>query len=104
MYVKKDSFPADNRGQFDRVSADDGSFYWVAVAAGLTPETQIELAPAVSLVYEENGEEVALVAGATRLLGPPSYAGAFRFVASSSSLTALDIPGTLSPGEQLAIT
>jgi lysine-specific demethylase/histidyl-hydroxylase NO66 len=90
-------------GQFDRVSAADSSFYWVEAVAELTPETRIELAPAVSLVYEENGDEVALVAGATRLLGPPSYAGAFRFVASSSSLAALEIPGTLSPGEQLAI-
>lgn len=89
--------------QFDRVSAADSSFDWVEAVAGLTPETRMELAPAVSLAYEENGEEVALVAGATRLLGPRSYADAFRFIASSSSLAAHEIPGALPPGEQLAI-
>jgi ribosomal protein L16 Arg81 hydroxylase len=90
-------------GQFDRSAADDGSFPWIEGLAGLTRETRMELAPAVSLAYEENGEEVALVAGGTRLLGPPSYAAAFRFIASSSSLAAREIPGALPAGEQLAI-
>ncbi|HEX6160087.1 MAG TPA: cupin domain-containing protein [Thermoanaerobaculia bacterium] len=89
--------------QFDRLSADGSAFPTVEAVAGLTPETRMELAPAVSLAYEETGEEVALVAGDTRLLGPPSYAAAFRFIASSSSLAAHDIPGALPPGEQLAI-
>lgn len=89
--------------QFDRVCAADSSFPWAEAVAGLTPETRMELGPAVSLAFEENGAEVALVAGATRLLGPPSYAEAFRFIASSSSLAAQEIPGPLPPGEQLAI-
>jgi lysine-specific demethylase/histidyl-hydroxylase NO66 len=90
-------------GQFDRASAADASFDPLEAVAGLTPETQMELAPAVSLAYEENSEEVALTAGATQLLGPPCYADAFRFIASSNSLAAHEIPGPLSPGEQLAI-
>ena len=90
-------------GQFDRVSATDSSFDWLEAVASLTAETRIDLAPAVSLAYEENSEEVALVAGATRLLGPPSYAGAFRFIATSSSLAAHEIPGALPAGERLAI-
>ena len=89
--------------QFDRASASGSSSSWDEAVAGLTPETPMELAPAVSLAYEETSEEVALVAGPTRLLGPPSYADAFRFIASSSSLAANDIPGALPPGEQLAI-
>lgn len=90
-------------GQFDRASTAADSFDWADAVAGLTPETRLELAPAVSLAYEESGEEVALVAGATRLLGPPSYADAFRFIAAFPSLAAQEIPGALPPGEQLAI-
>ena len=90
-------------GQFDRASAAGDSFDWAEAVAGLTPETRMKLAPAVSLAYEETGEEVALVAGATRLLGPPSYADAFRFIAAAPSLAAQEIPGALPPGEQLAI-
>lgn len=89
--------------QFDRISAAGTSVDWTEGVVGLTPETPMELAPAVSLAYEETGEEVALVAGPTRLLGPPSYADAFRFIASSRSLAAREIPGALPPGEQLAI-
>jgi len=87
--------------QFDRASADSSD--WADAAAGLTPSTRMELAPAVSLAYEETAEEVALVAGATRLLGPPAYAEAFRFIAASPALAAQEIPGALPPGEQLAI-
>jgi bifunctional lysine-specific demethylase and histidyl-hydroxylase NO66 len=89
--------------QFDRASAASSTFAWDEAVAGLTPETRMELAPAVSLACEENDEEVALVAGATRLLGPPSYGEAFRFIAASRSLAANDIPGALPPGEQLSI-
>lgn len=90
-------------GQFDLISADDNSFDWIEAAAALTPETRIELAPAISIAYEANDDEVALVAGATRLLGPLSYTEAFSFVAYSRSLAANEIPGVLAPGEQLAI-
>lgn len=89
--------------QFERACAAGNASSWDEAVARLTPETPMELAPAVSLAYEENAEEVALVAGPTRLLGPPSYADAFRFIASSTSLAAHDIPGALPPGEQLAI-
>ncbi|HET8773832.1 MAG TPA: cupin domain-containing protein [Thermoanaerobaculia bacterium] len=88
--------------QFDRASAGS-AFSWDEAVAGLTPETPMELAPAVSLAYEESDDDVALVAGPTRVLGPPSYGEAFRFIASSRALAAHDIPGELPPGEQLSI-
>lgn len=89
--------------QFDRACAAGGSFSWDEGVVGLTPETPMELAPAVSLAYEESMDEVALVAGATRVVGPPSYGEAFRFIAASRSIAANEIPGGVPPGEQLSI-
>jgi ribosomal protein L16 Arg81 hydroxylase len=87
--------------QFDRASGPE--CLWPEAVAALTPDTRMELAPEVCLAYEETAEEVALVAGGTRLLGPPSYADAFRFIAASNSFAAQEVPGGLSAGEQLAI-
>ncbi len=89
--------------QFGRACAAGSAFSWDEAVVGLTPETRMELAPMISLAYEENGDDVALVADTTRLLGPPSYAEAFRFIASSRALAAHDIPGALPPGEQMSI-
>jgi ribosomal protein L16 Arg81 hydroxylase len=104
--LAESSSPAEAFGwiaqQFDRASATESHLSDSAVA--LTPDTRLELAPDVSLAYEETAEEVALVAdGATRILGPPSYTDAFRFIAASRVLVAQEIPGALPAGEQLAI-
>jgi hypothetical protein len=87
--------------QFDRASPPE--LPWPAPVPALTPDTRLELESDVSLAYEESAGEIAIVAGGTRILGPPTYADAFRFIVASRSLAAHEIPGALPRDKQLAI-